>query len=316
MLKDLFDLATRLLLLITFIIVGYFVPVVAIHFPYDTGYVELQPLEEDVDAQSYYENVYKPSTESAPGSDHDYVGINRYAAKTLGVFDDINEFVSRYGLEKARTLEVGAGSGQLQDIVDDYTGLDIAENAAHYFHKPFVHGSALELPFDDNAFDAVWTVWTLEHVPDPEKAMQEIRRVTKPGGMIFFFPAWNSTSWAATGYEVRPYASLSFAAKIGKASLKIRADPLFRFSYIGPTRQIRYVTSRAWVGPTRLRYTALRPNYTNYWVPDSDAIASIDAIEAMLWFESRGDQCLNCPTSAVEISFATIKPLHIRVAKD
>ncbi len=312
-LKDLFAIAIRIPLAVAALVVGYFLPVVAVHFPYDTGHVELPPLEGDVDARKYYENVYKSSIENTVGSDHDYVVINRYATKTFGIFDEINEFVELYGLDQARTLEVGAGSGQLQDLVEDYTGLDIAENAARYFHKPFVHGSALDLPFEDSTFDAVWT---LEHVPDPEKAMREIRRVTKPGGMIFFFPAWNSTSWAATGLEVRPYTTLSLTEKVAKASLAIRAHPLFRFSYIAPTRLLRYAMWRAWAGPTRLRYTALRPNYTNYWVPDSDATASIDPAESKLWFESRGDRCLNCGGSAAGLTLAVTKPLHIGVVKD
>ncbi len=315
-LKDLLAIAIRGLLVVTAIVVGYFVLVVAVHFPYDTGHVELPPVEENVDAKSYYENVYKTSIQDAGGSDHEYVGINRSTTNAFAIFDEINEFVELYGLAQARTLEVGAGSGQLQDLVDDYTGLDIAKSAARFFHKPFVLGSALDLPFGDSTFDAVWTVWTLEHVPDPEKAMREIRRVTKPGGMIFFFPAWNCTSWAATGLEIRPYTTLSLTEKVSKASLAIRADPLFRFSYVAPTRLIRYAMWRAWTGPTRLRYTALQPNYTNYWALDSDATASLDPAESKLWFESRGDRCLNCPGSATGLALAANKPLHIRVAKD
>ncbi len=315
MFKELLSVAYRLLVMATVLSVAYFVPVIGLHFPYDTGHVELPPLEDNVDAQSYYDRVYKASIENTGGSDHEYVDFNRGAAKTNGVVDQVQDFVTRYGLEHARTLEVGSGSGQLQDIVDDYTGLDIAASAAHYFHKPFVQGSALELPFDDNSFDVSWTVWTLEHVPDPEKAMQELRRVTKPGGMIFFFPAWNCTSWAATGYEVRPYENLSLAEKAGKASLAVRADQLFRFSYLGPTRLIRYAAAGTFDGPSHLRYTALRPNYTNFWIADSDAIASIDAVESMNWFESRGDSCLNCPESVAGLLFMPYIPLHIRVGQ-
>ena len=315
MFKELLNIAYRLLVMAVVLSITYLVPVIGLHFPYDTGHVELPPLEENVDAQSYYNRVYKASIENTGGSDHEYVDVNRGAAKTNGVLDQVQDFVTRYGLEHARTLEVGAGSGQLQDIVNDYTGLDIAASAAHYFHKPFVQGSALELPFDDNVFDAAWTVWTLEHVPDPEKAMEELRRVTKPGGMIFFFPAWNCTSWAAAGYEVRPYENLSLTEKAAKASLAIRAGQLFRFSYLGPTRLIRYAAAGAFDGPTQLRYTALRPNYTNFWKADSDAIASIDAVESMVWFESRGDTCLNCPASVAGLAFMPYNPLHIRVGE-
>jgi hypothetical protein len=73
---------------------------------------------------------------------------------------------------------------------------------------------------------------------------------------------------------------------------------------------VRNVVAR--FGPTRLRYRRLTPNYENYWVPDSDAINSIDNYEAMLWFLSRGDECLNCDDASV---FMGGTPLIIRVHK-
>ena len=39
-------------------------------------------------------------------------------------------------------------------------------------------------------FDVVWSVWTLEHIPNPEQALREIRRVTKDKGFIYLEPAW------------------------------------------------------------------------------------------------------------------------------
>jgi len=112
---------------------------------------------------------------------------------------------------------------------------------------------------------------------------------------------------------VRPYESLSWTEKIAKASLRIRAEPLFRFSYLAPTRLLRYASFRVSERPQRLRYTALRPNYTNYWLPDADAVASFDTVEAILWFSSRGDECLNCPADLTELMFLPFGPIHIRL---
>ena len=49
---------------------------------------------------------------------------------------------------------------------------------------PFVAGDALNLPFRDNAFDAVTISFGLRNVQDTERALREMLRVTKPGGKI------------------------------------------------------------------------------------------------------------------------------------
>ena len=77
-----------------------------------------------------------------------------------------------------------------------------------------------------------------------------------------------------------------------------------------PVRIVRRVA--AYMGPTRLRYRRLAPNYETYWVPDSDAVNSIDRHEAFLWFTSRGDECLNCQDDSI---FMGSGPLIIRVRK-
>lgn len=47
-----------------------------------------------------------------------------------------------------------------------------------------VVGSALDLPFDDDAFDVILSQAVLEHVPEPHVAMAEMVRCLKPGGTL------------------------------------------------------------------------------------------------------------------------------------
>jgi demethylmenaquinone methyltransferase/2-methoxy-6-polyprenyl-1,4-benzoquinol methylase len=58
----------------------------------------------------------------------------------------------------------------------------------------FVAGDALALPFADEAFDAVTISFGLRNVADPTRALEEMRRVTKPGGRLvvceFSHPTW------------------------------------------------------------------------------------------------------------------------------
>lgn len=49
----------------------------------------------------------------------------------------------------------------------------------------FKVGNVLEgLPFSDDTFDVIFTNQTIIHIPEPIKAMKELRRVCKPGGLV------------------------------------------------------------------------------------------------------------------------------------
>ncbi len=295
------------------------------YFPYDTDDLALEMSLEALAADNFYEEVYSGAEElelatdevnAEEDSDHEYVLMGRESGEAMGATDAVEQFADTYKLHESRVLEVGAGSGQLQDIVDDYTGLDIAASAARYFHKPFVHGSATDLPFDDSEFDAACTVWTLEHVPNPELALSELRRVTRSGGLIFLAPAWNCGSWLADGYLVRPYGDFGLSGKLTKASLIIRSHPIYQFAHLVSSRLLRRGSlSFSGENPIEFRYSRIDPNYDEYWMPDSDAVVTLDPHETMLWHESRGDECLNCPTSTKEQMLMGLQPLVIRVNK-
>ena len=110
-----------------------------------------------------------------------------------GIIAEVRAFAEKYDLLDKSVLDVGSGSGYLQDVVDKYTGIDIASNAAPLYHKKFVVGSATAMPFPDNSFDAAWSIWVFEHVPTPEQGFAEVRR----GMCDFLMPAWNCVSWLA-----------------------------------------------------------------------------------------------------------------------
>lgn len=48
----------------------------------------------------------------------------------------------------------------------------------------FVQANALDLPFEDNTFDTVTISYGLRNIPDPDLALREMLRVTKPGGHL------------------------------------------------------------------------------------------------------------------------------------
>ena len=285
---------------------------VILHFPYDMDSTSEGGVTQQRSSSNFYEAAYRPDLPVKRGVDYEKTA--EAAAKEFRIEDHVKSFVTEYKLQDKRVLDVGSGRGYLQDVVADYTGLDLSSKVASYYHKPFVVGSATKMPFADNSFDAAWTVWVVEHIPQPEKAFEEMRRVIKPGGMLFLLVAWNCQTWLADGFDVRPYQDFTLLGKFVKASIGFRSTVLFDWSHRVPTRLIRRAQYQAFGSKTRLRYRNLVPNYDTYWQPDSDAAVSLDGYESMLWFQSRGDSCLNCGSPNDEL-FLYKNPLEIKIQK-
>jgi SAM-dependent methyltransferase len=269
----------------------------AIHFPYHTD--AAVPLSIKQSASKFYQGIYAapevlPAGAAANSNGAEYIETAQAAIQHDNVVPRVTRFAQQMGLTDKRVLDVGAGTGYLQDVVPNYVGLDISPTARRFFHKPFVEASATDMPFHDGEFDGLWSIWVLEHVPNPEQALLEMRRVVKDGGLLYLLPAWNCIPWAAEGYPVRPYPDLSLKGKAIKAAIPVLLHPVFVTTYLLPIRLLRSGYASISGEPTRLHYTQLTPNFEHYWMPDSDAINSIDFYEMMLWFTSRGDECLSC----------------------
>jgi ubiquinone/menaquinone biosynthesis C-methylase UbiE len=55
------------------------------------------------------------------------------------------------------------------------------------------HGSALELPFEDESFDVVWTEHVQMNIADKHQFYSEIARALKPGGRFLFHDVFRGT---------------------------------------------------------------------------------------------------------------------------
>ena len=256
----------------------------------------------------FYTNAYSATPKDWQGTN--YVDGAQAADERYGTTEDVKRFVQAYHLESSKVVDIGSGRGRLQDVVNDYTGLDIAPTAGRFYHKPFSAGSATALPFPENSFDSAWSILCMEHIPNPEQAFAEMRRVTKNGGLLYIVAAWNVATWAADGYDIRPYGDLSFVGKLHKLSLVLRASRPYTIAYRVPVRFMRLMSS----DHTRLHYIRLTPNYKAFW-NDSDAVNSIDRYEAALWFMGRGDECLSCTGAFHGIVHPQSGALIIRVHK-
>lgn len=236
-------------------------------------------------AKQFYETAYRETK---------YAGADAAAAHFE--FKPLREFIAQYQLHNARCLEVGCGRGAFQEMVRDYTGVDLSEAAGQFLTKPFFVASGESLPFADGTFDVVWSITVLEHIPDPEKALAEIRRVLKPGGLLYLKPAWHCRPWNCEGIPVRPYSNLTLRQKWVKATLPIRNSLWFRAMQVFPGRCVQLLQWIFWPAERPLNYRPLRPDYKTFWMADSDAACSLDPMDVIVWFTTRGDQCLSHPT--------------------
>lgn len=88
-------------------------------------------------------------------------------------------------------LDAGCGEGFVVDFVArqdpslELTGVDLSEGAIRYARERFGNqghfreGSIYDLPFDEDAFDAVVCSEVLEHLDEPGRAVAELRRVAR-----------------------------------------------------------------------------------------------------------------------------------------
>jgi ubiquinone/menaquinone biosynthesis C-methylase UbiE len=96
-------------------------------------------------------------------------------------------------------LEVGFGSGPnvpyYPDAVARVRAIDPATQGRKLARKrlaasrvpvEFVGLDGQDLPLDDASVDHVLTTWTLCTIPDVERALAEVRRVLRPGGVLHF----------------------------------------------------------------------------------------------------------------------------------
>lgn len=220
---------------------------------------------------------------------------NKIRPEDHSYYKELRTFAETYHLKNKKCLEIGSSGGFFQDIVDDYYGTDIAHCLAQYYHKPYRVAEGSHYPFDNHMFDAIWSITVFEHIPHLQEALLEIKRLIKPGGVVFFAPAWQCRSWAADGYAVRPYSDFDWKGKLIKASIPLRDSVIWRSLFILPKRfwrHCRYLLGKKYLN---IRYQRLTPNYEVFWTSDGDACNSMDPHDVILWFASHGFDCLSHP---------------------
>lgn len=122
-----------------------------------------------------------------------------------------------------RVLDVGCGGGIYRRFVNtnQYVGIDVEESGHNDEDKKvdrFFDGE--HIPFGDGEFDLVMCTEVLEHALEPEKLTLEMKRVLKPGGVLFLtVPSmWGEHE---TPYDFRRYTTFGIRRLVETAGMEL-----------------------------------------------------------------------------------------------
>jgi SAM-dependent methyltransferase len=126
-------------------------------------------------------------------------------------------------------LEIGSGDGFVASMLAPLgktlvTTEPTRGRASHGRELPRLRCSATDLPFSDASFDFIFSSSVLEHVRERERALGELRRCLKPGGlMIHLMP---STTWKLLQlFLYYPHIALSGIEAIGPSHQLPAGEP-------------------------------------------------------------------------------------------
>jgi tRNA (uracil-5-)-methyltransferase TRM9 len=161
-----------------------------------------------------------------------YDGIaEKYSEVRNAPWSEMDFLFGKYLMSGDKVLDIGCGNGRFYDSFTandvDYTGIDNSANLLKIAIKEhpdarFLIASALNLPFSDGVFDAVYSIAVLHHMPSDDLRkdfIEEARRVLKPGGKMVM-TVWDMSSKQEK--EKKPFNIFGlFAQRLDKGDMFI-----------------------------------------------------------------------------------------------
>lgn len=209
------------------------------------------------------------------------------------------EFVDRLDIKPGiKVLDVACGSGNLAVLAAqkgaDVTGLDLADNLVEAAKRRaekmgldirFEQGDAEAMPYEDNSFDLVMTMFGAMFAPRPDLVADELIRVCKPGGRIAM------ANWTPEGFTGQMFKLSTkyvpppdmpppvqwgvpdtvkerFGDRVSELSMNKRlADMVFEFP---PAEVVNFF--RTYFGPTVMTFKQLSESDQNALAKDMENI--------------------------------------------
>lgn len=130
--------------------------------------------------------------------------VRNLAAQANAIWPQEVEFIRRYALPaEPRILDAGCGTGEAAsrlaqlfarahvmgvDIIEDHLALARSRYAALAPRLRFERQSVFELDAADRSFDLTVCRHVLHSIPEPDRVIAELARVTRPGGYLHLIP--------------------------------------------------------------------------------------------------------------------------------
>ncbi|MHC4309047.1 MAG: class I SAM-dependent methyltransferase [Planctomycetota bacterium] len=99
-----------------------------------------------------------------------------------------------------RCLDVGSGRSGLA-LVLAHSGYSVTAIDLNPEHSWITKGDATKLSFNDSSFDVVIAISSIEHIPNSDRAIDDILRVIIPGGLIILSFPYNPTKYVKDAYK-------------------------------------------------------------------------------------------------------------------
>ncbi len=174
-----------------------------------------------------------------------------------------------------RALDVGCGTGVLTRAVSDATrstdivGVDSSELTIEYVREQcadpkikYEVGNALDLPCPDATFGQTLSMLVLQLIPEAETAAGEMRRVTRPGGLVA------ACTWDSGGGGLE-YVNAFWdeAVKLDPATEELRPEHTLKYNRRGQLTELWDAAGLENVEETGLELGMDFTSFDDYWLP-------------------------------------------------
>ena len=176
----------------------------------------------------------------------------KVTSKNDFTFDSMAEYIKPLLSKSSSVLEVGCGTGQftfrLASEVDSWLATDFSSGMVEQVKMryqrlgkgvdslEFEQSDVTSLSYEDNSFDSVLIANVLHIIPEPARALDEIKRVLKPSGVLiaptFVFEGNHNKlqlalMWLIGFRMYSKWSELKFSQFVSEVGFRVESSKLF-----------------------------------------------------------------------------------------